>query len=358
MLLIMVALAQAALTFAALDLRWVVPLDAPPAATPAYDATSAYVPIRGGTLVAVDLDRGQVRWRREIATSLSPSVGGDLVFVAGEGAVEALSADRGQTRWRSSLPGRIVTVTWDNEWLLCSNDEGDLAALRARDGELVWRVSLAARLVLPPAPGLDRVYIGLDGGRLVSLDLATGQQAWERTVPGRITGLKAVDGQLIVGTTGNAVYSLDLRTGRQRWRWRVGGDVAGAAATDDRHVYFAARDNVLRAVDLRSGNLRWITELPARPVGGPQVLAGRVVVPLPTAVGIFNPQTGKAEAQITVSGEIGAAPHLRADGKPTSPRLVAVTLDGRLQGFGWRYEAPPARLDALPGQTVVPEDEK
>ena len=42
--------------------------------------------------------------------------------------VEALSADRGQTRWRSPLPGRIVTVSWDNSWLLCSNEAGDLAA--------------------------------------------------------------------------------------------------------------------------------------------------------------------------------------------------------------------------------------
>ena len=354
MLVILAALAQAVLTLAALDVRWVVPLDAPPSATPAYDAESAYVPLRGGSLVAVDLNRGQIRWRREIDTALAPSVGGGLVFVAGDGGIEALSAEDGQSRWRTSFPGRIVSVTWDNGWLLCSNDAGDLAALRATDGELVWRVSLEAALVLPPAPGLDRVYVALEGGRLISMELATGREAWARTLPGRITGVKAAAGQLIVGTTGNAVFSLDLETGRQRWRWRVGGDVAGPAASDERHIYFAARDNILRAVDARSGNLRWTTELPARPVGGPQVLAGRVVVPLSNTVGIFDPQTGKAEVQITVGGEMSFAPHLRADGRVTSPRLVAITLDGRMQGFGWRYEEPPATLQALPGQTVPP----
>jgi outer membrane protein assembly factor BamB len=354
MLVILAALAQAALTLAALDVRWVVPLDAPPSATPAYDAESAYVPLRGGSLVAVDLNRGQVRWRREIATTLAPSVGSGLVFVAGDSGVEALSATDGQSQWHTSFPGRIVNVTWDNGWLLCSNDAGDLAALRASDGELVWRVSLGAALVLPPAPGLDRVYAALDGGRLLSIDLATGQGAWLRTLPGRITGVKAAAGQLIVGTTGNAVFSLDLESGRQRWRWRVGGDVAGPAASDERNIYFAARDNILRAVDARSGNLRWTTELPARPVGGPQVLAGRVVVPLSNTVGIFDPQTGKAEVQITVGGEMSFAPHLRADGRATSPRLVAITLDGRMQGFGWRYEDPPAPLQVLPGQTVPP----
>ena len=58
MLLILAALVQAVATLGALDLRWLVPLDAPPAAPAAYDANTAYVPVRGGALVAVDLDRG------------------------------------------------------------------------------------------------------------------------------------------------------------------------------------------------------------------------------------------------------------------------------------------------------------
>jgi outer membrane protein assembly factor BamB len=353
--LILAALAQAAaLAFAALDVRWVVPLDSPPAATPAYDAATAYVPLRTGGLVAVDLDRGLVRWRRDLTTTIAPSVGDDLVFAAAADGVEALAADTGRTRWRSPFPGRLVTVTWDNGWLLCSNDAGDLAALRATDGELLWRATLGAPLVAPPAAGLDRVYVAIEGGQLLSLELATGHRSWSRQLPGRVTGLRAADGQLIVGTTANAVFSLELESGRQRWRWRIGGDAAGAAASDDRHVYFAARDNMLRAVDLRNGNLRWTSELTARPVGGPQVLAGRVVVPLSSTVGIFDPLSGKPEAQVTVAGEMGTAPHLRVDGRPTSPRLVAITLDGRMQGFGWRYEEPPAPLGALPGTAVPP----
>lgn len=352
---LLAALAQAAvLTLAALDVRWVVPLDTPPAATPAYDTDTAYVPLRNGALVAVDMNTGRISWRRDVSSAIAPSVGDGLVFVAGEGHVEALAAANGRTRWQTPLPGRLLTITWDNSWLLCSNADGDLAALRASDGELLWRSALGSALVLPPAAGLDRVYVALENGDVVSLNLVDGQQLWKRALPGRVTGLSATDGQLLAGTTGKAIFSLELATGRQRWRWRVGGDVSGPAASDDRHVYFAARDNVLRAVDIRSGNLRWTAELPARPVGGPQVLAGRVVVPLATTVGIFDPATGKSEAQVVVAGEMSAAPHLRLEGRQTSPRLVAITRDGRMQGFGWRYEEPPAPLGALPGQTVPP----
>jgi len=357
MLLILAALAQATVTaLATLDPRWLVPFDMPPSAPPAFDAATAYVPIREGSLVAVDLERGAVRWRRDISTAIAPSSGEGLVFVAADGRVEALSAPGGTTRWRTPLPGRLVTVTWDNGWLLCSTDAGDFAALRASDGELVWRATLGAALVAPPAAALDRLYLALEGAEVVSLDLATGQKGWTRTLSGRITGISAVDGQLIVGTTDNAVFSLDLTSGRQRWRWRVGGDASGLATSDDRHVYFVARDNVLRAVARGGGSLRWTAELSSRPLGGPQLYQGAVLVPLATSIAVFDPATGKPLGTIGVSGELSAAPHLRLQARPTGARVVAMTRDGRLQGFGVRFEAPPAALDTLPGVAVPPEN--
>ena len=46
----------------------------------------------------------------------------------------------GKANGARPFPAASSHVTWDNGWLLCSNDAGDLAALRASDGELVWRV--------------------------------------------------------------------------------------------------------------------------------------------------------------------------------------------------------------------------
>jgi outer membrane protein assembly factor BamB len=354
MLLILAALLQAAATLGALDLRWLIPLDSSPIAPAAYDVDTAYVPLRGGALVAVHLDNGAVRWRRDVSTTIAPSSGDNLVFVAGDDHVEALRSLDGITQWRTPVTGPLVTISWDNGWLLCSNEAGDLAALRASDGEVVWRIALGTALVVPPAPGLDRVYVALDGGRVVSLDLASGRQVWDRTMPGKVTGLQAVDAQLIVGTTGNAVFSLDLATGRPRWRWRIGGDAAGPAASDARHIYFAARDNMLRAVDARNGNLRWTAELASRPVAGPQLLPGAVAVPLATGVAAFDPATGKAIGAVAAVGEISAAPHIRAQARPTGARLIVIARDGRMQGFSARFEEAPARLEALPGQVVVP----
>ena len=65
----LIAILQApATTVAPLDPRWSIPFDTPPVAAAGFDATTAYVPLKGGQLVAVDLDSGGIRflvWRNQ-----------------------------------------------------------------------------------------------------------------------------------------------------------------------------------------------------------------------------------------------------------------------------------------------------
>lgn len=354
--ILLAAAAQAAAPLTlALDPRWDVPLDDVTAAPPGYDAATAYVPLKSGTLVAVDLDTGAVRWRRDAATSFTPETGGGRVFFVDGRRMHAADAATGRPVWSVDLPeAAAAPLYWDTGWLLASMASGDLAAFRAADGTPIWRQPLEAALAAPPVPALDRVFAALTDGRVVALALATGEVAWERSVPGRVTGLRALPDQLIAGTSEDEVYSFDLRRGRQRWRWRVGGDVSGTPSFDDRFIFFAARDNVLRAVDRRSGNLRWTADLPSRPIGGPVRTAEVVLVTFSLEVVAFDPATGKAVTTIPSSGEIFAAPFVRLETRPTAARLITISRDGHLQGFGLRYEPRHEPLTALPGGAAVP----
>ena len=67
-----------------LDARWSVTFTSVPVATPGYDATSAYIPLKDGQLVAVSLDRGTIRWTLERATAFTPATGGGLVFIVND----------------------------------------------------------------------------------------------------------------------------------------------------------------------------------------------------------------------------------------------------------------------------------
>ena len=66
-------------------------------------------------------------------------------------------------------------------------------------------------------------------------------------------------------------------TGQIDWRWRTGGDVLGTAVVDARRVYFVSFDNILRALDRRSGAQRWKRPLPFRPLTGP-LMAGATII--------------------------------------------------------------------------------
>ena len=340
-----------------LDPRWAVTFNSVPAATPGYDAASAYIPLKGGQLVAINLDRGTIRWTLDVATAFTPASGEGLVFIAGDHTIEARDAQTGATRWSTPLPGGVaVPLFYDTGWLLASTTSGDLIALRASDGVVVWRRQLGAPLSGPPGPALDRLYLPLEDNRLVSLLLTNGEIVWSRALPARVTGLLALDDQLVVGTTAKRVMSIELDNGRERWGRNVGGDISGLPAADEKRLYYASRDNILWAVDRKSGNLRWKANLPSRPAGGPLRSPDAVLMPLVSSeIGGYEPETGKLAVTVRAAGEIGRQPFIRAGVSLTAAVLITVSREGQLQGFGRRFEPAPQLLPVpLIGAPALP----
>ena len=338
------------------DARWATAFETPPAAPPGFDATTAYVPLKGGQLVAVDLDRGTIRWRLDVATPFTPATGEGLVFTVTEQTIEARDAQTGVTRWRAALPGGAAApLYWDTGWLLASTTAGDLAAFRAADGTMVWRRQLGAPLISAPGPALDRLFLPLADNRLIAVRLLNGETVWELKLTAPVTALLALEDQIVFGTAAKDLISVNVAKGRQRWKWRLGGDMAGVPTADGKRIYFASRDNIVRAVDRKSGNLRWKSDLGSRPAGGPLRLTDALLQPLVSSqiVG-FDPATGKPTVTATTAGEIGVQPYVRLNVRQTSPQLITVSREGQLQGFGRRYEPVPQLLSELPGVPAVP----
>jgi outer membrane protein assembly factor BamB len=336
------------------DPRWSTALGSALLMQPAFDEDAAYLALRDGRLVAVDLANGSERWSEAIASEVPPAAGDGLVFVAGGGQLMALDRRTGARQWVTRLDRPAASpLYWDTGWLIVSLDSGDLLGLRARDGELIWRQPLGVRLTALPAPALDRLYLGLADGRVLAARLDTGLELWSHTLEAAVTGLLALGDQLIVGSEARAIVSLDLHSGRQRWRWRLGAPVLGVPAADAEAIYVVTFDNMVRALARRHGHLRWRQGLPSRPAASPLVVDGHVLVPLvSTELRGYLAATGREAFVLNAAGEAGASPHLRPTGRPTGARLVTITLDGRLQGVGPRVEPVPTALGVLPGTPV------
>jgi len=315
----------------------------------------AYVPLKGGELVAIDLNEGAVKWKVALTTAFTPATGDGLVFAADGDHVIALDQRKGDALWRSPLHAAIVApLFWDSGWLIASTETGELVALHGENGRVLWRSPVGSPLAVPPTPVHDRLYAALVDGRLVAVELDTGATVWFYPLEEAVTGLLALDDQLLVGTRANLLRSIGLARGRIRWTQRAGADIAGTPTADDQQIYFAALDNVLRAVDRRSGNLRWSRPLPSRPASGPLRAGDVVLVPFTTTdIGAFSAKTGAPSFTIRAVGEIAGIPFLRESPRPTAPRLIALSREGALQGFASRYEPPPATLQTLPGVKVT-----
>ncbi len=338
----------------ALDPRWTVSFETAPSAPAGYDQQMGYVPLKGGELVAIDLNEGVVKWKVALATPLTPATGDGFVFAAGDSAVTALDQQSGRTVWRTPLDSPISTpLYWDSGWLLASTDAGDLIALDPDDGRVLWRNALASPVSVAPTASGDRLYISLRDGRVAAISLESGLSLWAYPLNESVTGVLALEDQLLVGSRSNVLHSFELGRARIRWTQKAGADIAGAPIADDKLIYFAAFDNVLRALDRNSGNLKWTRNLPSRPAGGPLLADHVVLLPFVTTdIVAYVATTGVESFTIRAIGELGGVPFLRENTRPTAPRLIAMSRDGSLQGFSPRVEPPPAPLAELPGVRV------
>ena len=85
---------------------------------------TAYVPLKGGELVAIGLDTGVVRWKVEVTTPFTPATGDGFVFAAGDAACWPFTTKPAQRRgarlWAAHLRVR------------CQFDAGAVVACRRR----------------------------------------------------------------------------------------------------------------------------------------------------------------------------------------------------------------------------------
>jgi outer membrane protein assembly factor BamB len=308
---------------------WTLALNNPLTVAPAYDERQVYFPIEGDRLVAYDIASGKQEWIATVQPLMTPVAGGGLVFVVQPGTLTALYATVGWVAWQIPLTEKLaVPPVWDNGWLIVASEQGEVGALRAVDGELIWRRDIKSPAHALPALAADRVYVPTTDNRIVALRIDNGEPIWERRLGGAPNEMLAVGDRLYAGSTDNFFYCMMTRDGRIDWRWRTGADAIGAPVFHDGRVFFVALDNVLRALNHRSGSQEWMRPLPIRPAWGP-VLAGSTVIVggLAPALRGFDIKDGKPAGEVPAGGEVGAAPHAFIDPRTKTPMLVIVTHD-------------------------------
>ncbi len=206
------------------------------------------------------------------------AVGASVFAAARDGTVVRVDAASGQVQWRSNAGQRLIGgVGSDGETVVVGGLDGALIALDG-NGRPKWTVPTGAEVVTVPSVALGLVLVRTSDNRVAAFDADTGRRRWtfQRQSPPlvlRQTSLIAMDaGSAYVGLPGGRLVSLSLETGALRWESAVSiprgsneiervADVVGSPLVSGREICAVTFQGRLGCFDATSGQARWARDL-------------------------------------------------------------------------------------------------
>jgi len=166
--------------------------------SPLVENGRVYAVFNNGDVVAVDLESGNLIWRRQLildnsATVLSEMrvpvadpvmVAGHLVISFFQGEMFALNPEDGEQQWRRSISVKSTPMVRNGQ-LFVATGQGDVMALDGGSGESVWRQHIDDAALVGPVLLHERMIVADDLGDVHALTFA-GEAAGSLGLPGRI----------------------------------------------------------------------------------------------------------------------------------------------------------------------------
>jgi outer membrane protein assembly factor BamB len=339
------------------ELAWTATLDAAPLFSPVTDRERVYLALSNQSIVAVSRVDGLVTWMQPLEPTAPPSLAAGVLYVLTRSAIHALDATSGTERWQQPIvPHLDLPLVRLGDLIYGIATPATLIARRSTDGSVAFESPLPSPPSHAVAGDNQTIYLALANATVVALSSVDGHPTWQRMLTGRLTQPALVGDRLIVGSSENDVFALDTSRGGVSWRWRVGADVVGASGDDDT-VFFAALDNLVRAVSRSSGNQRWKQPVSSRPAYAPEVFGDLVVVTsVAPTVSAFHAVTGRPAGTYVAPAELIGPVLLVPPSTAADVVMVAVTRDGRVLGLRPKPIAPePPNAGPQPETDPTPE---
>lgn len=173
----------------------------------------------GGSLFALDVTDGSIRWERELASVVRspPTVIDDRVYVASygsltdsdaEGYLHSIDPESGEEGWRFPLDdvgGHTSPAVTDG--VVCAGSErGTVYGVDRESGEEMWAREIDVSTDVTVCEGV--FYLGGDGGVVYALDAATGETLWSYEARDPVFTPVPIEDLLFVSSLDTRVYVL------------------------------------------------------------------------------------------------------------------------------------------------------
>jgi outer membrane protein assembly factor BamB len=296
-------------------------------ATPAVDPdTGRVITLTRDGYVRAVAPGGKVEWLFKTANRFSAGamIHEGIVYVpGGDGFLYALDVRKGELKWKYSAGEALATTPVRAGGFILVVSEGDTVfAVERETGKWAWQYrrdpppGFTIHGVSAPLVKDDTVYLGFSDGYLVALDAGKGTSKWERPLSAGATEFLDVDttpivdeaGRLFVASYQGGLYALSPETGEPEWNYAVGGLTS---ILSQGPLLFATGDGRLDAYLADNGRLLWSLPLGERAARAPVFARGMLLVPNHRSLLFVDPRTGQSQLAWNPGDGISAAPQVR-----------------------------------------------
>lgn len=218
----------------------------------------------------------------ELYLRLAPAHAGNHLFVVDiEGRLFAFNKNTGKKLWETKTEKRVTggLGVLNNTLVLLGTADGEVIAYNQETGEEVWQAQLESEILAAPKGSGKRVVAYAANNTVYGLDASTGKIDWKvnNTMPalvlrGNSAPLIMGDQVVYVGLNNGRVLALNIKDGSRLWEHVVSAsrgrselqrmvDISGDMAIEDSTLYVVSYQGEIAALALSTGIPRWEKEM-------------------------------------------------------------------------------------------------
>ena len=279
---------------------------------------------------------------------------GRIFATNGLGYVAALDEATGGILWQVRPGGPLRGApTVDNGAVYVMSQDNQIYSLKESDGSSNWAQAAALEIAgvfgsASPAVGAGTVVAGFSSGELNAYRYENGRQVWQdalqrTSIRTSVSSLSDIDadpvidnGQVFAVGQGGRMVALELASGQRQWELNIAGIATPWVAGD--WVFVVTDDAKLLCLSRINGHVRWINQMPQfeHPKSkkgeidytGPILAGGRLIAVGSNGIIInIDPATGNYQSQTRVGAGISLPPVV------ANSTLYVYDDDARLHAF-------------------------
>src|SRR5688572_11016572 len=275
-------------------IAWKFKTNGPVYSSAIADDQSIYVGSTDSVLYCMDISTGMLRWKFKTKGEIRSAVeikGNFLYLVSNDGNLYSIEKNNGRLNWKFRTAGEkkyelfsfadyyLSSPVFHNDIIYFGSGDHHIYAIRCRDGKLIWKYKTGSIVHTTPVLQNNKLYVGSFDGNFYCMDNKNGKLLWKfKTVgqtyfpKGEINGSPGVfSDKVYVGARDYNFYALDTAKGFCHWnkKFEKGWAITTPSFKNSTLFLGTSDDHLFMAIDPKSGNVLWQTDLQYNIFGAP-----------------------------------------------------------------------------------------